>query len=352
MHSENLDWFPPRVSACNLLYLVYKTVSAVDAEGYNISIPVDVDGAPRDARYLKTFVVELFEKCCTDGEPMVKRSAAKNIAKLANELDPRDTSNADLLVKQWLSLSNNNQSESVRCNAVACAPAIFALRSLTDEEPSGAACLFCSCVEAQSWKVRAETAKSLPAVARAIRNASRPTKEKELVKAKDLFNKMLKDSETEVKYATAKLSATFAAELRDAAEDWHDDGGFITEGLFPVLEEMVRDESNTSREELAGVLLQLVRFVRKDIIKKLFVDPPERDKDGRYLSTYERKNGLLEDLLFSQDSANERLPPTDFRLAVMRKLGLFCERFGVDKFELGLIVKLLDDNNWCAAAAA
>lgn len=289
------DWFTSRVSACSLLPDIYRRI-------------------PADEVNARTEVLNLFKSLAEDETPMVRRTAAVEIGRVAqslNNLDPTSIRNA--LVPVFADLVEDDQ-DSVRIVAVQNA-ATFAGVVMKQKTGNGASDMMMSSeangsetdlaqsaekpaeekppadTEAaqtnpttetstpsgndpsdskrakdrvielvlgfttdKSWRVRYVAADELNALCDAL--GSEPTK-KDLLPA---FVKLLTDSEPEVRTAAANKVTAVAQriiELLPSGEGSETGLALVVREIVPVVEEMVSDASQHVRSALASNIMGL-----------------------------------------------------------------------------------------------
>jgi serine/threonine-protein phosphatase 2A regulatory subunit A len=281
---ETTEWFTPRVSACGLVAIAYTGCKRCKKDAQCATSAGD-----KKAEGLAGELAEAYRKQFQDTEPMVRRSAASKLAEAATSFGD-ETTKAEL-VDVFSRLIEEQEQESIRVNALKSAPTIFRVASLTDSD-SEAGNKYLNCAIDKSWRVRVAVSESLPAVAH-----SRKANAQEIQTCQDTFMALLRDSEAEVRHATAAQSAAAASVLGPQ---------FAVRELVPAVKGLVQDDGVANRVDLAGVLLEMAGPIGMQLSKQVYLQPQAEGESGAGNTT------LLESLLNDTN--------TNLRLAVISKL--------------------------------
>ncbi|CDF34104.1 unnamed protein product [Chondrus crispus] len=306
------DWFTSRVSACSLLPDIYRRI-------------------PADEVNARTEVLNLFKSLAEDETPMVRRTAAVEIGRVAqslNNLDPTSIRNA--LVPVFADLVEDDQ-DSVRIVAVQNA-ATFAgvvMKQKTGDGANRVIELVLGFTTDKSWRVRYVAADELNALCDAL--GSEPTK-KDLLPA---FVKLLTDSEPEVRTAAANKVTAVAQRIIE----------LLPSEIVPVVEEMVSDASqhvrsalasnimglapNLATSEAVNTLVDVVMALLKDEVPEVRLNVISRlEKVSFIMSSEKLSRELLPAVVDLAEDKNWRV-----RLATMHHIPLLASQLGRDFFE-------------------
>lgn len=277
------DWFTSKISATGLFIAPYKKAS------------------PSSQQILR----QQFGHLVHDETPMVRRSAANNLAKFVKEV-PTDTV-IEEMIPLFQHLASDDQ-DSVRLLTVEILISICEVVP-KEQQPSHGVLLksLKDLFEDKSWRVRYMVAEKFEKIAKAVN---------EEVVTRDLvqtFVKMLKDSEAEVRTAIASQIPGFCTLLEREV---------LLDQIMTSIEDLVSDPSQHVRAALGTQLSGLAPILGKE----------------------ETIAHLLP--MFLQ-MLKDDFP--DVRLHIISKLELVNDVIGIDLLSQSLlpaIVQLAEDKNW------
>ncbi|TIA70912.1 hypothetical protein E3P91_02859 [Wallemia ichthyophaga] len=209
----NGDWFTPRTSACALFASVYQTA--------NESTRNELRG--------------LFKKLTNDDTPMVRRSAAKNLAGFINVLEPNEIFSEFIDVYKKLAIDDQ---DSVRLLTVEALITIMKKLDKSQVNSELLPCVRAACNDA-SWRVRFMVGQKFVEMAECV---NQDIIRDELVQA---FVNLLKDNEAEVRTASASQIPGVAKFV---------DQEIVLAKILPVVRDIAGDQSQHVRAAVANEL--------------------------------------------------------------------------------------------------
>lgn len=277
------DWFTSKISATGLYVAPYKKASSSSQQGLRSQ----------------------FGQLVHDETPMVRRSAANNLAKFVKEVPVQIV--IDEMIPLFQHLAGDDQ-DSVRLLTV---EVLISIEEVIpkEQQPSHGVLLTAlrSLFEDKSWRVRYMVAEKFEKIAKAV---NEEVVTRDLVPA---FVKLLKDSEAEVRTAIASQIPGFCALL---------DREILLNEIMTSIEDLVSDPSQHVRAALGTQLSGLAPILGKE----------------------ETIAHLLP--MFLQMLKDE-FP--DVRLHIISKLELVNDVIGIDLLSQSLlpaIVQLAEDKQW------
>ncbi|XP_044732294.1 serine/threonine-protein phosphatase 2A 65 kDa regulatory subunit A alpha isoform isoform X2 [Chrysoperla carnea] len=217
------DWFTSRTSACGLFAVCYPRVSAA----------------------VKADLRLHFRALCQDDTPMVRRAAASKLGELAKVVEVEYLKTD--VIPMFVNLAQDDQasSDSVRLLAVDACVSIATLLEQEDVEQLVMPTLR-QCATDQSWRVRYVVADKFTDLQRAVGPEITRT---DLVPA---FQKLLKDTEAEVRAAAAHKVKDFCQNLDKAHQE-----NIIMTSVLPYVKDLVADPNQHVKSALASVIMGL-----------------------------------------------------------------------------------------------
>ena len=297
------DWFTSRASAAALVHVGYSRVPS---------------SAARDLR-------QLFLKLCSDETPMVRRIAAQNLGKL---VAARKDESQEEFLSTFDHLTRDEQ-DSVRTQIVS--NCVVMIKSLTlDNRIKRVLPALVNTAGDHSWRVRWNVAKKMHEISSSILEGCGGGNKHEiqdnLTKVRDMFERLLNDTEAEVRSAAAGVftsmcellySCAFAASDGDSSV-----GAGLVSRLLDSIKRLVNDESEHVRVALGGDISGLGRVIGKN-------------------ETIEHLLPML--LLMLRDESSE------VRLNVISTLPAINEVLGIELLSQSLLPAVLilaEDNQW------
>lgn len=297
------DWFTSRASAAALVHVGYSRVPSA---------------AARDLR-------QLFLKLCSDETPMVRRIAAQNIG---NIVAARNDENQEEFLSTFDHLTRDEQ-DSVRTQIVS--NCVIFIKSLTlDNRLKRILPILTNIAGDHSWRVRWNVAKKMHEISSSIFEGSSGRSKHEtqgnLTTVRDMFERLLNDTEAEVRSSAAGGFTAMCGLLHSCAYALSDGdsnfGASLVSRLLDSIKRLVNDESEHVRIALGGNISGLGRIIGKN-------------------ETIEHLLPLL--LIMLRDESSE------VRLNVISSLPAINEVLGIELLSQSLLPAVLilaEDNQW------
>eukprot|EP00051_Salpingoeca_urceolata_P032369 m.15421 g.15421 ORF g.15421 m.15421 type:complete len:584 (-) comp5015_c0_seq1:413-2164(-) len=325
------DWFASRASACGLFACIYAKVNASTQEKLRST----------------------YKELCKDDTPMVRRSAAQNIGKLAATANPEHVKSE--LFPAFVGLMSDEQ-DTVRLLAVdACIS--FAKLQSKEEAASLVIPQLQNASKDKSWRVRYAVAEKWSELQGVLHADVVKT---ELV---PILARLLGDMEAEVRTQAIlrlpEVCQNFSPSERQV---------IITTNILPHASELVADQSQHVRVAVASVLMSLAPILGKQrsleslvghFVKLLKDEYPEvrlniiakLDDLQQVIGVDEVASAIVPEIVeLSED------PQWRVRLAIIEQLPALAKSLGAKKFDQQLapliLVKWLRDNVYAIREAA
>lgn len=222
------EWFTSRVSAVNLMHSVY----------------------PR-AGNLKEKLRQKFIELCNEETPMVRRAVASKIGDLATHVEH------EVVISELIPIFKQLSADEQDSVKVLCLDSLKQIAKLLNKEENKTHTLpiIIAATEDKSWKIRLALAKNFAQLAEAF------GKEITDISLIQIFTTLLKDAETDVRYAAVQSLTTFIKMINN-------DKLYI---LVPHIQTLARDNSLNVRSGICEVIATVVPLVGKEIsVNKLF----------------------------------------------------------------------------------
>eukprot|EP00054_Salpingoeca_dolichothecata_P012208 m.67806 g.67806 ORF g.67806 m.67806 type:complete len:581 (-) comp19837_c1_seq1:140-1882(-) len=302
------DWFAARASACGLFASAYKTADPA----------------------LQEEMRKLFHQLCQDDTPMVRRSAAGHLGKLASQASP-DVVKKDML--QWFQLLVSDEQDSVRLLAVeACMQ--FSKILPREDVLSLIVPQLQSASKDRSWRVRYVVADKYLELQEAV---GADVAKADLI---PILSRLLQDQEAEVRtQAILKLPEV----AKGCSAD--DRSAVFSSSIMPHVGELCADGSQHVRVAVASVLMELAPIVGKqhaiDHIVPLFIRLLKDDQSDVRLNVISKLD-VLQGIIGVDQVTNVILPEivllaTDqqwrVRLAIIEQLPMLAKVLGNGPFD-------------------
>ncbi|CAJ0928846.1 unnamed protein product, partial [Mesorhabditis belari] len=224
------DWFTSRSSACGLFSVCY----------------------PRVGPAVKAELRNMYRQLCRDDTPMVRRAAAAKMGEFAKVLEK------DAIVEEYNQMFLDlviDEQDSVRLLMVEACIAMSSVIPKADMVKHVKPALV-ALIEDKSWRVRYMVAEKFVELQNALGGMDESTVN-ELV---GYFTNLLKDAEGEVRGAAAQRIEGFCKTLPEAFREQA-----IINHILPVIKELVSDQNQHVKGELASVIMGLGPIVGKQV---------------------------------------------------------------------------------------
>lgn len=234
------DWFSKKVSSCGLFK----------------SVIIRVDP------FIRRDLLMLYHSLVSDDSPMVRRSAAKNLPAIIDELaaytknhpdSPKKVDNNDLeIISKMFHCLINDAQDSVKLLSIDVLVSILSYFFFVQDSSHNSDCLVSALklIQDDSWRVRYAAADKFYNIASNFKGF-----EADLYRLIDPFVGLMKDNEGEVRKAIVKQLPSFCELLTDVS--------LIESKIIPVVDELSQDPHENVRASLASTVTGLSPILPK-----------------------------------------------------------------------------------------